>query len=218
MRSVSLLCVGLDSDINQLPEQWIAQPAPQYVSISISLTSPGAQLPPTSLIWLSTKREVPTAGATWPRHSNTCTPIIRCIHHLRCQNVADIGNSSAAYARAIFDQLGFDAVTLNPFLGSDACKPFLDYRDKACVILCRTSNKGSGEFQNQDVAGKKLWLRVAEIVAEKMEQQRQLYVGGSRNLPNEMAEIRASVGEMTLLVPGIGGARWRYRGGDQSGS
>ena len=117
---------------------------------------------------------------------------------------ADIGNSSAAYARAIFDQLGFDAVTLNPFLGSDGLQPFLDYRDKACIVLCRTSNAGSGELQNQDVAGKKLWLRVAEIVAEKWNCNENCMLVAAATYPNEMAEIRASVGEMTLLVPGIG--------------
>ena len=61
---------------------------------------------------------------------------------------SDIGNTSRAYAEAIFDQLGFDAVTINPYLGRDAVQPFLDYKDKACIILCRTSNNGSGEFQN----------------------------------------------------------------------
>ena len=79
----------------------------------------------------------------------------------------DIGNTSAAYARAIFDQLGFDAVTLNPYLGGDALQPFLDYADRACVILCRTSNPGSAELQNLIAQDQPLWRIVAEkTVAE----------------------------------------------------
>ena len=66
---------------------------------------------------------------------------------------ADIGNTSAAYAEAIFERLGFDAVTLNPYLGRDALQPFLDYEDKACIILCRTSNPGAAEFQELPAAG-----------------------------------------------------------------
>ena len=200
----SLLCVGLDSDINQLPEQWIAQPAPQYVFNRhiIDLTVHSAAAYKFNMAFYEERgadgwRDL----ASSLQYLHTNHPDVFTISDAKR---ADIGNSSAAYARAIFDQLGFDAVTLNPFLGSDALQPFLDYRDKACIILCRTSNKGSGEFQNQDVAGKKLWLRVAEIVAEKWNCNDNCMLVAAATYPNEMAEIRASVGEMTLLVPGIG--------------
>ena len=63
----------------------------------------------------------------------------------------DIGNTAKAYARAIFDELGAGAVTVNPYLGFDAVEPFLNYKDKGVFILCRTSNKGAADFQSLEV-------------------------------------------------------------------
>ena len=117
---------------------------------------------------------------------------------------ADIGNTSAAYARAIFDELGFDAVTLNPFLGRDALQPFLDHEDKACIILCRTSNPGSADIQNLEVGGRPLWLAVAEKVLTAWNAKGNCMLVASGANPAEMAQIRAIAGDMTLLVPGIG--------------
>ena len=68
----------------------------------------------------------------------------------------DIGHTSAAYARYIFDYLQADAVTLHPYLGKDALQPFLDRKDKGCIILCRTSNPGAGEFQDLESNGKRM--------------------------------------------------------------
>src|SRR5690606_17803653 len=70
---------------------------------------------------------------------------------------ADIDSTNVGYVRELFDWLGFDAVTLHPYLGREALMPFLERGDKGCIILCRTSNRGAGEFQDLVVNGRPLW-------------------------------------------------------------
>ena len=103
------------------------------------------------------------AGGNWRKSVDYLRERYRDILIISDAKRGDIGNTSGAYARAIFDELGFDAVTLNPYLGRDALEPFLDYADKACIILCRTSNPGAAELQNLSLNGRPLW----QIVAEK---------------------------------------------------
>jgi orotidine-5'-phosphate decarboxylase len=117
---------------------------------------------------------------------------------------ADIGSTNAGYVTAIFDRLGFDAVTLNPYLGREALEPFLARQDKACVILCRTSNPGAGELQDLRINGKPLWQIVAEQVRDHWNARGNCMLVAGATYPDELRHIRATVGEMTLLVPGIG--------------
>ncbi len=117
---------------------------------------------------------------------------------------ADIGSTSAAYAKAIFEELGFDAVTLNPYLGADALMPFLERGDKGCIILCRTSNAGAREFQDLHVDGKPLWQIVAEHVRDRWNALGNCMLVVGATYPQELGQVRALVGDMTLLVPGIG--------------
>ncbi|HEX7259779.1 MAG TPA: orotidine-5'-phosphate decarboxylase [Candidatus Saccharimonadia bacterium] len=118
---------------------------------------------------------------------------------------ADIGSTNQAYSKFAFDYLGVDAITVHPYLGRDAIQPFLDYKDKGIMILVRTSNPGSGEFQNLEVDGVKLYLKVAKAVQDSWNanQNCQLVIGAT--YPEELAEIRKLVGDdMIFLVPGIG--------------
>ncbi|MXX45900.1 MAG: orotidine-5'-phosphate decarboxylase [Acidimicrobiia bacterium] len=117
---------------------------------------------------------------------------------------ADIGTTSEAYAVFLFDRLGFDAVTLSPWLGRDALRPFLDRRERGCVILCRTSNPGADDLQALEVGGKPLWQRVARMVAEEWNSLGNclLVIGATR--PRDLRTARRLVGDMTFLVPGVG--------------
>ena len=117
---------------------------------------------------------------------------------------ADIGTTSEAYAGFLFDRLGFDAVTLNPWLGRDALQPFLDRGERACVILCRTSNPGADDLQTLEVGGELLWQRVARMVAEEWNSLGNclLVMGATR--PQDLRTARVLVGDMTCLVPGVG--------------
>ena len=117
---------------------------------------------------------------------------------------ADIGATSEAYAQFLFDRLGFDAVTLNPWLGRDALRPFLDRADRGCVILCRTSNPGADDLQTLEVGGEPLWQRVARMVSEEWDALGNclLVMGATR--PDDLRVARRLVGDMTFLAPGVG--------------
>ncbi len=111
---------------------------------------------------------------------------------------ADIGNTNQGYMTAIFDELGFDAVTVNPYFGKEALQPFLDRKDKGIIVLCKTSNPGSNEFQDL------IWEKVARNVTEDWNKNNNCLLVAGATYPEELKKIREIVGEMTLLVPGIG--------------
>ncbi|OIP03987.1 orotidine 5'-phosphate decarboxylase [Candidatus Beckwithbacteria bacterium CG2_30_44_31] len=111
---------------------------------------------------------------------------------------ADIGNTNQGYVKAIFDELGFDAVTVNPYFGKEALQPFLERKDKGIIILCKTSNPGSGEFQDL------IWEKVAKNVVSEWNKNNNCLLVVGATYPEELGQIRKIVGEMTLLVPGIG--------------
>jgi orotidine-5'-phosphate decarboxylase len=116
----------------------------------------------------------------------------------------DIGSTAEKYAREAFERYRADAVTINPYLGRDSAEPFLQYADKGIVILCRTSNAGSGEFQNLQVGDRKLYQIVAERVAGEWNARGNCLLVVGATYPGELADIRARTGEMTFLVPGVG--------------
>ncbi len=200
----SLLCIGLDSDVNKLPPAYRNNDAPQ-LAFNRHIIDATAEY--AAAIKFNMAFYEATGAHGWRQLAQTLQylrqrhPDILIISDAKR---ADIGNTSAAYAQAIFDELGFDAVTLNPYLGRDALQPFLDYADKACIILCRTSNPGAAEIQNLRVDGRTLWQVVAELAARKWNAKGNCMLVASGTNPAEMAQIRAIVGEMTLLVPGIG--------------
>lgn len=115
----------------------------------------------------------------------------------------DIGSSNEAYAKAIFDHLGFDAVTVHPYLGKEALEPFLKRLDKGIIVLVKTSNPGGGEFQDLKVDGKPLYQVVAEHI-NTWNQNNNLGVVVGATYPDELKEVRKIIGDMPILVPGIG--------------
>lgn len=125
---------------------------------------------------------------------------------------ADIGDTNECYAEYLFDTLGADAVTLHPYLGEAAMKPFLKRTDKACIILCRTSNPGAGEFQDlvstgagaSAGVGMPLYQSVAANVARSWNANGNCMLVVGATYPDELARVRAIVGDMPILVPGIG--------------
>ncbi len=120
----------------------------------------------------------------------------------------DIGSTAAAYARAIFDGLGADACTVNPYLGRDALSPFLDRADRLAFVLCRTSNPGAADFQDLPVGGggAPLYIHVAKAVAvwdrEPPAGTAGLVVGAT--WPQELGRVRAEAPGLPLLIPGVG--------------
>lgn len=117
----------------------------------------------------------------------------------------DIGTTAEKYAHEAFEKFQADAVTVNPYLGQDSLQPFLDYADKGVIALCKTSNAGSNEFQNLILDnGKTLYQHVAENAAKKWNDNNNVLLVVGATYPEELANIRSIVGEMPLLIPGIG--------------
>ena len=104
-----------------------------------------------------------------------------------------------------FVRYGADAVTVNPYLGFDSVEPYLHWRDRGVIVLCRTSNPGARDFQDLELGGKRLYRHVAERVASQWNANRNCLLVIGATYPAELAEIRAAVGDdMPFLVPGIG--------------
>jgi len=121
---------------------------------------------------------------------------------------ADIGNTNDAYTIATFNVYRFDAMTLHPYLGIGALQPFLNRKEKGCIILCRTSNPEAREFQDLTVQRNgtemPLWKYVAHQVTEVWNTNGNCCMVAGATYPEELAEIRAIAGDMPLLIPGIG--------------
>ena len=121
----------------------------------------------------------------------------------------DIGSTSAAYARAVFDAMRADAVTLHPYLGREALDPFLERADRGAFILCRTSNPGAGEFQDLTLRGadgdaRPLYQRVAHAVATDWNTRGNCALVVGATYAEELRIVREIVGDLPILVPGIG--------------
>jgi orotidine-5'-phosphate decarboxylase len=116
----------------------------------------------------------------------------------------DIGSTAQHYVTEAFDRYRADAVTLNPYLGRDSVQPFLDRADKGVILLCHTSNPGAADLQDLDVGGKPLYQHVAKIIAQDWNTHGNCALVTGATWPEQLAEVRAIVGDVPLLVPGIG--------------
>ena len=117
----------------------------------------------------------------------------------------DISSSAAQYATEVFGRYQADAVTINPFLGLDAMQPFLDYADKGIFILCRTSNPGSADIQDLRLADdRRLYEHIAVKAAGEWNQSGNIGLVVGATYPEEVSQVRALCGDMTLLLPGVG--------------
>ncbi|NNC97928.1 MAG: orotidine-5'-phosphate decarboxylase [Gammaproteobacteria bacterium] len=125
----------------------------------------------------------------------------------------DIGSTAERYAREAFERYQADAVTVNPYLGIDGVKPFTDYADKGVILLCRTSNPSAREFQDLDVGGIPLYEQVATTIANNWNQNNNCALVVGATWPEQLGKIRKIIGDMPILVPGIGA-----QGGDLEGT
>ncbi len=116
----------------------------------------------------------------------------------------DIGSTASMYAKEAFDIYKADAVTVNPYMGIDTIAPFTEYQDRGVIILCRTSNPGAAQLQNQRVDGQPLYEIVADFASQQWNGAGNVMLVVGATAENEMRRIRAITGDMTFLVPGIG--------------
>lgn len=197
----SSLCVGLDVDLSQLPARFLSTDDP-ILTFNIAVIEATANLvcaykPNAAFYEMYGLYGLSSLIRTIDYiHAHTRVPVILDAKR------GDVGHSSAAYAKAAFESLKADAVTVNPYMGHDSVKPFLDYRDKGTFILCLTSNAGSQDFE---AAGgqEPLYLSVAKHVKEWNHYGNcGLVVGATK--PDELKGIAAITGEMPILIPGVG--------------
>lgn len=200
----SLLCVGLDTDAERIPAQYRNDAFPQFAfnRFVIDRTHPYAAAYKPNIAFYEARGEqgLHELRLTMDYLRQNHPGILTVCDAKR----ADIGSTNDAYVKAIFDELSFDAVTLHPYLGREALQPFLSRADKGCIILCRTSNPGAGEFQDLQIGDKPLWLLVAEQVSREWNSNGNCLLVVGATYPDEMRRIRESVGDLTFLVPGIG--------------
>lgn len=116
---------------------------------------------------------------------------------------ADIGNTSKRYAKAFFDHLNFNSITVAPYMGEDSVEPFLNYKDRYTILLALTSNRGAEDFQLLSLGDKKLYEHVIETSLTWKNYNQLMYVVGA-NRPDALIKIRKLIPENFLLVPGIG--------------
>jgi orotidine-5'-phosphate decarboxylase len=204
MLNNSLLCVGLDSDVRLIPSHLKLESNPlfKFNKNVIDCTS-GAicSYKINSAFYEACGQEGLAQLKLTFDYIHAKHPEIPVILDAKR---GDIGSSNEAYADYAFKYLDADAITLNPYLGKDALRPFLDQKDKGCVIICKTSNPKSGEFQDLIVNNCPFYLLIAKSVNDywNYNQNCCLVVGATH--PHDLRKIRRAVGDMFLLVPGIG--------------
>lgn len=200
------LCVGLDPDLALVPERFKRQADPlfEFCRYIIDETQEFvAAFKPNSAFFEAEGARGITSLKLVMEYLHDNYPSIPVILDAKR---GDIGHTNRKYAQFIFDYLGVDAVTLQPYLGSEALQEFFPYQDKGLIILCRTSNPGAGEFQDLLVDGQPLWQKVALAVTKKWSNQTEaelmLVVGAT--YPEELKTIRQLAPETLFLIPGIG--------------
>ncbi|MFT5890596.1 MAG: orotidine-5'-phosphate decarboxylase [Dokdonia sp.] len=115
----------------------------------------------------------------------------------------DIGNTSTRYAKAFFESLNFDSVTIAPYMGRDSVEPFLAFKDKHTIVLALTSNQGAFDFQTQRIEGTELYKKVLETSKTYTNSDRLMYVVGATKA-EYLTDIRSIIPDAFLLVPGVG--------------
>lgn len=196
----SLLCVGLDPDLAKLPAAVRAkdQPALYFLQHIIDATADLACVYKPNFAFFGALGE-----RGWPTLRSTLTHIPDAIPVLLDAKVGDIGNTAEHYARMFFDELGADALTVNPYMGRDAADPFLSRGDRGVFLVCLTSNQGAEDFEKQWLEDGPLYLCVARRAREwDTAGNCGLVVGATQ--AEAFAELRALVPQMPFLVPGVG--------------
>jgi len=200
--SGSLVCVGLDPELERFPAQLAGQASPifQFNKAIIDATADLVCAYKPQFAHYAAyeaedqlERTIQYIHASYPG-----VPVILDAKR------GDVGNTAERYAIEAFERYAADAVTVNPYLGGDALEPFLRYEGKGVIVLCRTSNPGAGDLQDLEVGGRKLYQIVAELVAHRWNTRGNCLLVMGATFPRELAQVREMVGTMPFLVPGVG--------------
>jgi orotidine-5'-phosphate decarboxylase len=203
----SMLCVGLDPDLSKFPSALKAQ-ASQNPSAAIERFCRGI-----------IEATAPFCAAFKPQiayfASVGAEPVLERLsvfvrdhypHHIWLLDAkrGDIGSTAEHYAKEAFLRFQADAVTVNPYMGTDSIAPFLKYEARGVFVLCRTSNPGGDDFQMLQTDGQPLYLKIADRAAHHWNGQQQVGLVVGATYPREIAEVRKLAKTLPLLIPGIG--------------
>jgi orotidine-5'-phosphate decarboxylase len=204
-RNNSYVCVGLDSDYDKLPFCVKSNPEPQvyFNERIIKATVKDVCAYKINIAFYECH-----GAEGWRNLEQTVKLIPDDIPVIIDAKRADIGNTSAKYAQAIYENLNADAITVNPYLGLDAIEPFLKYKNKCAFVLCHTSNPSSSEFQRVKVVGdSRENEQLFELVARKVSEWNKIGACGlvvGANVPEDFRKVTNKAPGLPLLIPGIG--------------
>ncbi|MBT8254706.1 MAG: orotidine-5'-phosphate decarboxylase [Flavobacteriaceae bacterium] len=203
LKKQSFLCVGLDVDLEKVPTHLLTEKDPIFAFNKAVIDATNercvAYKPNTAFYeayglkgWTSLKKTIEYLNNNYPDHFTIADA-----------KRGDIGNTSSRYAKAFFDDMGFDSITVAPYMGRDSVEPFLAYDDKHTILLALTSNKGAFDYQTKEIKGKPLYQEVIEVSKSWKNSQNLMYVVGATKA-EYLAEIRNIIPDSFLLVPGVG--------------
>ena len=199
----SFLCIGLDVDLNKIPSHLLKEKDPIFAFNKAIIDATHhlcvAYKPNTAFYeaygikgWQSLEKTIQYLNTNYPE-----------IYTIADAKRGDIGNTSTMYAKAFFEDLAFDSVTVAPYMGKDSVEPFLAFKDKHTIMLALTSNEGAFDFQTKEVNGRELYKEVLETSKGWKNSENLMYVVGATKA-EYFAEIRKIVPTSFLLVPGVG--------------
>ena len=203
-RNDSLVCVGLDPEIERFPQHVAAHASPifQFNKAIIDATADLVCAYKPQFAHYAAYEAEDQLQRTIEYIHETYPDVPVILDSKR----GDVGNTAERYANEAFERYGADAVTVNPYLGGDSLEPFLKHADRGVIILCRTSNPGARDLQDLtvDAAGRRLYHVVADLAAQQWNTRSNCLLVVGATYPQELAEVRRIVGDMPLLVPGVG--------------
>ncbi len=199
----SFLCIGLDTDLEKIPTYLLSEEDPIFTFnkaiIDATHQFAVAYKPNTAFYeacgrkgWKSLSRTINYLNEEYPE-----------IFTIADAKRGDIGNTSAMYAKGFLQELGFDAITVAPYMGRDSVEPFLQIRDKHTILLALTSNEGAFDFQTREVDGEALYKKVIEVSKTWKNSERLMYVVGATKA-EYLEDIRKIIPDSFLLLPGVG--------------
>ena len=200
------LCVGLDSDIGKIPDV-IRQPGVGETLVAFNK----AIIDATKDVVCAYKPN----SAYYEAHGDMgWAALEETVEYIRSEapevpviidaKRGDIGNTNNGYVEAFFERMEADAITVHPYMGSESLAPLLERKDKGVIVLCRTSNPGAGEFQDLEIGGEHLYKLVARHVASEWNTNGNCSIVVGATYPDELRNVREIVGDMPILIPGIG--------------
>ena len=199
----SFLCIGLDVDLDKIPSHLLKEEDPIFAFNKSIIDATHhlcvAYKPNTAFYeaygikgWQALEKTINYLNNNYPE-----------MYTIADAKRGDIGNTSTMYAKAFFEDLGFDSVTVAPYMGKDSVEPFLDFKGKHTILLALTSNKGAFDFQTKMVGEKELYKEVIKTSLTYKNAENLMYVVGATKA-EYLAEIRQIIPDSFLLVPGVG--------------